>query len=311
MRQRYIQWVFFFTFPLLFGFSSSRSVEEGNKAYLEKKYDEAVQKYQEALKQKPEEGVIFFNLGNAYFQKKSFEEANQFYTQALFSTQKGLKADSTYSQGNCAYREEKLPQALDLYKKTIEENPGDLDAKYNYELTLEKLKEQQKKEEKKKEEEKQKEQQKQENQPPQSKDQSQEKKPEASKEEQEKSSGQQKESPSEQDQNKSTPEEKKSAQEKNEHQTTPPQEQKKENQSEEKDQKEGDQKDSQSQFEESKNTSTKKQQAPSTQKNEEKKGMKEEEALRILDIVRNERKDLISSLVKEHKTDDKTQGKDW
>lgn len=49
--------------------------DEGNKLYLEKKYDEAINRYESILNNGYESGEIYFNLGNAYFKSGKIQNA--------------------------------------------------------------------------------------------------------------------------------------------------------------------------------------------------------------------------------------------
>ena len=50
-------------------------IAKGNEAYQQQQYDKAIEKYQEALKISPGNEIAYFNLGNALFRSKKYEEA--------------------------------------------------------------------------------------------------------------------------------------------------------------------------------------------------------------------------------------------
>ena len=57
--------------------------EYANRLYLEKKYDEAYQKYEQILESGYESGELYYNLGNTAYRLKKKGEAVLFYEKAL------------------------------------------------------------------------------------------------------------------------------------------------------------------------------------------------------------------------------------
>lgn len=272
MKSRKIFVAFLVTLPVLMGFSNSRRVTEGNKLYLDKKYDDAIKEYEAALKGEREREAISFNLGNAYFGKSEYEKANGFYRKALEAKEDGMKLASYYSLGNCAFRLERYQDALKWYKKAIEENPKDLDAKYNYEVTLKKLesqKQHQEKEKKTSEKQDSQKQNKEEKDNEQGKK-DQEKKTDSNQEKQEKKEGEQKEDQREE---------------------------------EKKEQQGGATGEDQKKEKDTVNSGTVEKRTG--------EGMKKEEAVQILNAVNDERKDLLLNFIRSKNVSSKPQEKDW
>ena len=67
----------------LFSQAGRKQVLEGNQLFIEEKYDEANNKYRDALVNNPENPVIHFNIANAQYKKKKFEEAMKDYEKSL------------------------------------------------------------------------------------------------------------------------------------------------------------------------------------------------------------------------------------
>lgn len=88
---------------------AANGFKEGNKLYLNGKYQDALNQYQEFTQKNPDYYEGFFNAGNAFF------------------------------------RQEQYDNALGMYKKAQELNPKDPDVQYNIEVTQKKM-EQKKKE---------------------------------------------------------------------------------------------------------------------------------------------------------------------
>ncbi len=122
---------------------------EGNRLYKEGKIDEALSKYRDAQIENPDSTQLHYNIGNALHQKKNYEEALNEFDKAIDSKEVKLQANSYYNLGNTHYRMGKLLEAIEDYKKCLEINPDDEDAKYNIEFIKKKLKEQKKEEEQK------------------------------------------------------------------------------------------------------------------------------------------------------------------
>jgi len=117
-----------------------RQVKEGNRLYAEEKYDEANNKYRDALIENPESPIVHFNIGDALYKKNNYEEARKSFEKATSSDDILVQSKSYYNVGNALYRLGKLPESILMYKKALELNPDDEDAKYNLEYVRAKLK---------------------------------------------------------------------------------------------------------------------------------------------------------------------------
>jgi len=130
---------------------------EGNKLYKEGKVDEALSKWRDAQIENPDSGKLHYNIGNGLHEQKQYEDAFNEYEKSLDSKDSELQQKAYYNIGNTHYRMGKLPEAIEDYKKCLNINPKDEDAKYNIEFIKKKLKEQPKKEEQQQKESQQKE----------------------------------------------------------------------------------------------------------------------------------------------------------
>ena len=128
-----------------------RSVpEQAQEAYKRKDYQRALELYQEAQTRDPDSDTLAYNLGNTMYRLDRYEEARKLYDRILENKNPVLSADSYYNMGNTLYRmgrrtddQQSFSQALEAYKHSIMLDPGDRDAKYNYEMVRRLLKEQQ------------------------------------------------------------------------------------------------------------------------------------------------------------------------
>jgi len=107
---------------------------QGNKLYAEKKYEEAVLAYQEAIKLSPSHWGYHFNLGLAYKKLQQEKEATAAFRQAQalnpdsFSANKEL-GESLAKQGD-------FQEARVYYEKAVALSPDDADAAYNLGVCL-------------------------------------------------------------------------------------------------------------------------------------------------------------------------------
>ena len=54
-----------------------------------------------------------------------------------------VEVQGWYNLGNALYKQQQLEPALEAYKEALRRNPSDIDAKHNFEVTLEQLQQQQ------------------------------------------------------------------------------------------------------------------------------------------------------------------------
>ncbi len=142
-------------------FDSPRSlVQKGNELSKEKKYQSAVENYRKAEVRRPDEPVIRYNLGTTLYQLYAYRDADKELEEALSRAKDPTtKAQILYNYGNTKYRLGDFEKAIDSYKKALEINPKDEDAKYNLEFLQKKKSLFDKKQEQKQNQKKQNEQQ--------------------------------------------------------------------------------------------------------------------------------------------------------
>lgn len=123
-----------------------RQIAEGNKHYAESKFDEANDKYRDAEVANPESPIVHFDIGDALYKKRKYEEALQAYQKTLQkSDDPQLQAQAYYNSGNTYFRLNKWQESLQSYQEALKLNPNDQDAKYNLEYVRAKIKENAKK----------------------------------------------------------------------------------------------------------------------------------------------------------------------
>lgn len=114
-------------------------VNQGNRLYEEGRFQEAHEKYLEALRENPELPLIRFNDGNALYKGEDFESAARAYRGVLESDDPALAASAWYNLGNALYRNGQLESSLDAYKEALRREPSNQDAKHNLERVLEQM----------------------------------------------------------------------------------------------------------------------------------------------------------------------------
>ena len=116
--------------------------DKGKKAYEEGHYDEARIYYEHILKNRKKDNGAQFGLGVTAYQQKDMETAARALNNAMNSNDKSLASKAMYNLGNMFRDQQKMEESLALYRKAIELDPADEDAKVNYELLKQVLQQQ-------------------------------------------------------------------------------------------------------------------------------------------------------------------------
>ena len=127
---------FLFYLGVLFG------QDKGKKAYEEGHYDEARVYYEHDLKNRKKDNGAQYGLGVTAYQQKDMETAARALNNAMNSDDKSLASKAMYNLGNMFRDQQKMEESLALYRKAIELDPTDEDAKVNYELLKQVLQQQ-------------------------------------------------------------------------------------------------------------------------------------------------------------------------
>ena len=156
MKKLYFTISFLFYFSLcsnIYAVSPAKAVSEGNALYNQKKYDEAIEKYNEAKSSSPDSDIVNFNLGTALYKKGRYQDAVNSFTKAVDTKDKKLEARTIYNIANSKYKLGSLQEStdpasaaglyresLDYYNRTSELDKNDRDAKYNHDFVEKRLK---------------------------------------------------------------------------------------------------------------------------------------------------------------------------
>ncbi len=144
LRPLFCGWTISFWLLAEFGMGQAGrdKVLEGNSLFTEGRFEEAHEKYQQALEEDPSSEVIRYNLGDAEYKKNLYEEAIEAFSQASQTEEPELQARASYNLGNALYRLGKLEDSIQAYKEALRIDPGDTDSKHNLEFVNSKLAEQ-------------------------------------------------------------------------------------------------------------------------------------------------------------------------
>ena len=118
---------------------------QGIKAFQEEQWDEALKYFQDAQLDDPTDPVGHYNLAEALYKKKRFEDALKEYQKALGTEDPQLREKVYYNLGNTYFNLNKYQEAIQSYIKALDLNPDDQDAKHNLEYVRALLKEMAKK----------------------------------------------------------------------------------------------------------------------------------------------------------------------
>ena len=110
------------------------SQDKGKSAYDKGDFNEAREYYEHILKNRKIDDAAQFGLGATAYQQQDMETAARSLNAAMNSKDKSIAAKAMYNLGNMFKDQEKMEESLALYRKAIEIDPTDEDAKINYEL---------------------------------------------------------------------------------------------------------------------------------------------------------------------------------
>jgi tetratricopeptide (TPR) repeat protein len=115
----------------------------GVDKYKEKKFADAEINFKKGLDKAPDNFITNFNLGDAYYQQKRYEEALKSYQSALAQTKSdNEKAKVYHNIGNSLLKSNQIKESIEAYKNSLKLNPDDEDTKYNLSYALSMLKNQ-------------------------------------------------------------------------------------------------------------------------------------------------------------------------
>ena len=132
-----------FKFCFLFFVSISIGADKGIDHYNNNEFKKARQYYESILIDRNDDPAANFGVGATAFQQQYYEAAMKGFETALGTDNDKLKSSAYYNMANILAHNQRLEESLTFFRKSLELNPSDLDAKINYELIKFQLQQQQ------------------------------------------------------------------------------------------------------------------------------------------------------------------------
>ena len=102
----------------------------------------ALKQFEYLIDQKTKNYILNFNYANTKYKLNSYDDAVLIYESMIKSSKvsNSDKSEAYYNLGNIYFLKEEYGLALENYKKALDFNPNDLDAKYNIQYIVNMLK---------------------------------------------------------------------------------------------------------------------------------------------------------------------------
>lgn len=111
--------------------TSHSLMRDGDKAYQGKDYATAEEAYRKSLTLERKPNAVY-NLGNSLFQQKRYEEAIEKYQQAVdISDDPALRADAFHNMGNTYFELEDYRNSVIAFENALRLRPNDQSTRYN------------------------------------------------------------------------------------------------------------------------------------------------------------------------------------
>jgi len=124
--------------------TDKKYIRKGNREYEKSKFPDSEISYRKAIDANKQSPDAVFNVGDALFRQKKFEEAGkQFAASSDQNEDKIKKSAGFYNMGNSLFEANKLQESIEAYKNSLKLNPGNKEAKYNLGYVQDQLRKQQ------------------------------------------------------------------------------------------------------------------------------------------------------------------------
>ncbi len=136
-------------------YAEQETIEEkkADGVSTEQKTGNDLEKYEKAVEKDPDSDVANYNLGTAYYRKGEYEKSIDSFMKSLNTEDREIEAKAIYNMANSKYKMGSLQaerdlnsaighykESLDYYRRAMELDESDRDAKYNHELVEKKVK---------------------------------------------------------------------------------------------------------------------------------------------------------------------------
>ena len=130
---------------LLFAESEKTFVRKGNKQFKDGKYNEAEINYRKSLEKKPNYSKGTYNLGDALYKQKNYQEAAEKFLSIGQDPKvdKETRAMAYHNLGNSLLEGKQYAPSIEAYKNSLKLSPKDEQTRYNLEYAKKMLIQQQ------------------------------------------------------------------------------------------------------------------------------------------------------------------------
>ncbi len=120
-----------------FAQSTRKYINKGVDQYKAGKMSDAEVNFKKGIEKAPKNYTAHFNLGDAYYKQKKYDDAIKSYQQALTESKTNVeKANVYHNIGNALLKDKKIDKSIDAYKQALKLNPDDPSTKYNLSYAL-------------------------------------------------------------------------------------------------------------------------------------------------------------------------------
>ena len=120
--------------------ADKKAVRKGNREFRKEHYAEADIEYRRGLNADTSSVLAAYNLANALYREKSYDEAGKYMQQAIRHIQELDKPEkqlemahkSSFNAGDIALQKKDYQSAVQAFIQALVANPDDMDAKENY-----------------------------------------------------------------------------------------------------------------------------------------------------------------------------------
>jgi Tfp pilus assembly protein PilF len=120
-----------------FAQSTRNYINKGVDQYKAGKMSDAEVNFKKGVEKAPKNYTAHFNLGDAYYKQKKYDDAIKSYQQALAESKTNVeKANVYHNIGNALLKDKKIDKSIEAYKQALKLNPDDPSTKYNLSYAL-------------------------------------------------------------------------------------------------------------------------------------------------------------------------------
>jgi Ca-activated chloride channel family protein len=117
------------------------TVKKGSDLFTQEKYDDALNAFVDGQIENPENAQLKYDIASSKYMMKNYEDALKGYLDvAATARDPRLEEKALFNAGNTLYRQGKLEQSIEYYKKALALAPEDKDAQQNIEFVRDEIK---------------------------------------------------------------------------------------------------------------------------------------------------------------------------